>query len=145
MSNIKKSVRDNDKYSSIYGFSLALSVFALERFPFIRVEYAPVSDYPLFFRWMKIVYKPFKQTQTVKGVKAFLDRFRGLRKEDVTWQPYIDRPAQCHTYQLDMIYAYVPCIHFADIALNRADLCYEQLGLRMEDLRMPLPTIEKRR
>lgn len=29
MSNIKKSVRDNDKYSSIYGFSLALSVRSL--------------------------------------------------------------------------------------------------------------------
>lgn len=33
-----------------------------------------------------------------------------------------------------MIYAYVPCICFEAIAINRPDLCYKQLGLEKTDL-----------
>ncbi|KAL6575601.1 hypothetical protein OROHE_000978 [Orobanche hederae] len=103
-----------EKKANLGGFTWALLVFALERFPCLRhgdSDDRPTGDdrptqFPLFLGWLSYA-KRFRNSRNVDSVDKYKDKLELHKKEDVDWQPYrrIQLPKTCTT-QLWMIYSY---------------------------------------
>lgn len=91
LANMKESiekVKKVGKFTSLCGFSYALTVFALERFPFLRERcgssplYSLPSGFPLILGWMEALCKPNKDTKNVKSVGYYKKKLQDMEEKD---------------------------------------------------------------
>ncbi|XP_022574842.2 uncharacterized protein LOC106396553 isoform X2 [Brassica napus] len=92
LANMKESiekVKKVGKFTSLCGFSYALTVFALERFPFLRERcgssplYSLPSGFPLILGWMEALCKPNKDTKNVKSVGYYKKKLQDMEEKDI--------------------------------------------------------------
>ncbi|KAL6506569.1 hypothetical protein OROGR_024750 [Orobanche gracilis] len=108
------------RVTSTGGFTYALMVFALERFPCLREGFPRSTTFPLFLGWTEILSLPFKDTQNLTTVDQYREKLENMKKDHVDWQPYglPERvnilPHDCKS-QSWMIYAYIPCLKKKDM------------------------------
>ncbi|KAL6522208.1 mitogen-activated protein kinase [Orobanche minor] len=76
------------RVTSIGGFTYALMVFALERFPCLREGFPRSTTFPLFLGWTEILSLPFKDTQNLTTVDQYREKLENMKKDHVDWQPY---------------------------------------------------------
>ncbi|EXB88269.1 hypothetical protein L484_020335 [Morus notabilis] len=138
MKNVVKGC-EREKSKMLEGFSLALMVFALERFPSVRGLVPKPTEFPLILGWMKKIKE--KTTKNEPCVAEVISFFSQIKVDDIDWLPYcepnrmVTLPAK-HCSQLWIKYARVPCICFQHIAYYRADLCHRQLDLERKDVKL---------
>lgn len=121
-------VKDGGK-SNMCCFSLALTVFALERFPCLTQEKIPnlPTDFPLSLGWIDVIAKQFNTSIKRKTVEQLQIDIM----ENIKWMPYSSDRLQVPRDiedQLILRYVVVPCINFFQVHMVRPDLCYRQLG-----------------
>ena len=155
LANLKESLRkvkDTGKFTSLCGFSYALTVFALERFPRLRRRcgpsplYPPPSGFPLILGWMEALCKPNKDTKNVKPVEYYQKKLQNMKESGVVWQPYKNRDlilSEEYASQLPMVFSRTPCTCFNECAYNRPDVCFKQLGKEKSHVKTSLPKMMK--
>ena len=103
--------------SSISCFSLALTIFALERFPILTRELVLElpAEVPLSLGWIDVIVKHFRLKSSKRKSSAELEGdFNNMLVEEINWMPY-DRVVQVSRDfedQLRLRYVVAPCIDF---------------------------------
>ncbi|CAH8277322.1 unnamed protein product [Arabidopsis lyrata] len=152
LANMKEAlekVKTTEKFTSLCGFSYALTVFALERFPDLRERCgsSPLpSGFPLILGWMEALSKPNTDTKNVTSVEDYQKKLQEMKEKDVVWQPYKNRDlklSEKYASQLPMVFSRTPCSCFNEGAYNRPDVCFKQLGLEKSQFKTLCPKIKK--
>ncbi|RHN50324.1 putative protein-serine/threonine phosphatase [Medicago truncatula] len=125
--------------SSISCFSLALTIFALERFPILTRELVLdlPTKVPLSLGWIDMIVNHFRPKSSKRKSYAELEgNFNNMSVEEINWMPY-NRVKVSRDFedQLRLRYVVAPCINFYSAYMVRPDICYRQLGLAQEEVK----------
>ena len=122
-------VKDGGK-SNMCCFSLALTVFALERFPCLTQEKIPnlPNDFPLSLGWIDVIAKQFNTSIKRKTVEQLQINIM----ENIKWMPYSSDRLQVPTDIEDqlilryvVVYYYAIMLNFNTIIVVLVSLCFE--------------------
>jgi hypothetical protein len=124
-------IKKGEGKSKMCCFTLALIVFALERFPCLTQGMMPnlPTAFPLSLGWIDVIANQLNISNRRKTVQQWR---ADIMENNIEWKPYSSdrlRVPRDIEDQLILRYVVVPCINFFQVCMVRPDICFRQLGI----------------